>query len=111
MNTLILACPEISANGGELTVVNVIPCPDGSGTVPPPDTVSGPVIIVPQVLYQDNAILIVKRIDDSFRRATFNFYLRSVDIPVLYIWISYINLQRNYVGLNKADRVYWLITR
>ena len=49
MKTLVLAFPGVIENGGGLTAVSVISCPDGTVVVHPPDPVSGSVPIVPLV--------------------------------------------------------------
>ena len=49
----------VGANGGGLDAVAVLPCTDGSGVVPPPGPISVSVHVVPLILKQDPAILMV----------------------------------------------------
>ena len=60
MKTLVLACPEVIVNVGGFTVVALLPCPDDTSVVPPPNPVYGSVPGVTLVLEQYAAILINK---------------------------------------------------
>ena len=59
MMVRVLELSGVGANGGGLDAVAVLPCTDGSGVVPPPGPISVSVHVVPLILKQDPAILMV----------------------------------------------------